>query len=69
MGDLRLGLEPDPLIRELEQAGFKDARILPARDRLLVRRDRAFDIFLATARRAPARRRANQAKTRTKTTK
>jgi ArsR family transcriptional regulator len=63
MGDLRLGLEADALTRELGDAGFRDARILPARDRLVVGRDRTFDLFLATARRAPARRRATKNKT------
>ena len=63
MGDLRLGLEADALLRALADAGFRDARILPARDRLVVGRDRAFDLYLATARRAPARRRAAKNKT------
>ena len=61
MGDLRLGIDPQDLARSLADAGFKDVRLLPVRDRLLVGRERkAFELLLATGRREAARRRSSK---------
>jgi len=48
MGDLRLGLDPRDLTRKLRQAGFRNIRTLPVRDRLLPGRRRALDLILIT---------------------
>ena len=51
MGDLKLGLQPQAICNALEAAGFEAARILPARDRLVVGRHKTLDLFLAAAER------------------
>lgn len=48
MGDLRLGLDPAALEEALREAGFRDVRTLPARDRLVAGRGRNLDLVLAT---------------------
>ena len=47
MGDLRLGLDPDELLRALRDAGFEATRRLPARDRVVVARHTPLPLFLA----------------------
>jgi ArsR family transcriptional regulator len=51
MGDLKLGLQPRAICDALKGAGFQAARVLPARDRLVVGRHKTLDLFLATAER------------------
>ncbi len=51
MGDLRLGLEPETLLRALEAAGFAQCRELPVRDRMVVGRAAPLALFLAVGRR------------------
>jgi ArsR family transcriptional regulator len=48
MGDLRLGLDPDDLERELAEASFTDIRTIPLRDRLVVGRQRPLEMILVT---------------------
>lgn len=55
MGDLRLGLEPKDLLAALARAGFSDARLLPARDSLVARGKKTLALFLAAAKKPPAR--------------
>lgn len=54
MGDLRLGIEPAELIRALEEGGFADAVLAPARDRLMPRGRRKLEVYIATAVRSAA---------------
>jgi SAM-dependent methyltransferase len=51
LGDLRLGVPADTVVRELELAGFCEARSFPARDRLAVPGRRPLALFLAGAER------------------
>jgi len=50
-GDLRLGLDPPRLARALRQAGFREIRLEPIRDRLLAKPGRPLKLFLAAGRR------------------
>jgi ArsR family transcriptional regulator len=54
MGDLRLGLEPATLRRTLEEAGFQEIRVTPARDRLVARGGKSLELLLASGRKPPA---------------
>ena len=51
MGDVRLGLEPETLLRALRAAGFAECRELPVRDRMVVGRAAPLALFLAVGRR------------------
>jgi ArsR family transcriptional regulator len=62
MGDLRLGLGREELIKALREAGFEAVRLLPVRDRLVTGRRRNLELFIATGERPGAIRRKRNRK-------